>query len=168
MTDRMSTVGGRVVPRGDGGQVLLLTLAYGLIALLLVVVVAAVTSIYLQRKELLSVADAAALDAADAADEPAYFDALTSNTDVVFVPLTDDSVRDGVRAYLASLAGRPGGAGVRAVAIDESATGTDDGTSAIVVLTGVATLPVVSSVLEGAGSGIALRVRTEAQAPLVP
>ena len=59
--------------RDDDGQVMLLSIGYGLLALLLVTVVVSATSVHLERKRLLDTADLAALAAADAIDVPAYY-----------------------------------------------------------------------------------------------
>ncbi|SEC54406.1 Putative Flp pilus-assembly TadE/G-like [Paramicrobacterium humi] len=52
--------------RDDEGSTLILTIFYGVFALLLVLLVAAITSLYLERKQLSSLADAAALVGAEA------------------------------------------------------------------------------------------------------
>ncbi|MGF1647411.1 MAG: pilus assembly protein TadG-related protein [Kineosporiaceae bacterium] len=150
-------------PRDDEGSVLLLTLGYAVLALLVVTVVAGASSVYLQRKQLLAVADAAALDAADAVDRPGYYAALEAGADLTAVPLTDATVRDAaVDAVAASPAAARTGARVA------PGTGTPDGTTSVVVLTGRARLPVVSPVLETWSEGIRLAVRAEATAPLGP
>lgn len=50
----------------DDGSTLILTIFYGALSLLLILIVAAATSLYLERKQLVSVADAAALVGAEA------------------------------------------------------------------------------------------------------
>lgn len=59
---------GRGAPRASGeeGSILPLTIAFGVLAILLVLVVAAATSLYLEHKRLLSLADGASLAAAEA------------------------------------------------------------------------------------------------------
>jgi len=54
--------------RGDEGSILLLTIFYGFLALVIVLVVVAATSLYLERKSLLTLADGAALAGAEAFD----------------------------------------------------------------------------------------------------
>jgi len=156
-------------PPGDDGQILLLTIAYAVIALLLVTVVAGISAVYLQRKQLLSLADAAAVDAADAASRPDYFAALRGGDSLAAVPLTDSTVRTAAQDYLvaASASGVSGG-GLSGVSIVLADTGSPDGESATVVLTGTARVPIVSTVLRGVGSGIRLRVSASADAPLDP
>lgn len=157
-----------VLPAGDEGQILLLVIAYAVIALLLVTVIAGISSVYLQRKGLQSLADAAAADAADAASRPDYFAAVQAGIRLRAVPLTDQSVRDAAAGYL-GVAGQAGAApGLGDVAIVTSDTGTDDGVTAVVVVTGTAHLPVVSSVLDTWGGGIGLRAGAQARAPLGP
>jgi uncharacterized membrane protein len=149
--------------RSDTGSVLLLTLAYAVVALLLVTVVAGASSVHVQRKQLLAVADAAALDAADAADRPGYYAALEAGATLSAVPLTDATVR---RAAADTVAVSP--AAHRSGARPAPGTGTPDGVTAVVVLTGRARLPIVSPVLQAWSGGIPLTVRAEATAPLDP
>jgi uncharacterized membrane protein len=91
----------------DEGQILLLGIAYGLLALALVLVVASASAVHIERKQLIALADAAALDAADALDAELFYlgtDATTTPTDVsgtdVAVPLTREGVRTAVAAHL--------------------------------------------------------------------
>lgn len=58
----MSVRGGK----HDEGSTLILTIFYGAIALLLILIVAAATSLYLEKKQLMSIADAASLVGAEA------------------------------------------------------------------------------------------------------
>jgi len=55
-------------PRGEEGSTLLLTIFYGFLALVLVLLVSAATSLYLERKRLFTLADGAALVGAEAFD----------------------------------------------------------------------------------------------------
>lgn len=59
---------------GDAGQLMLLILAYAVIAALLVTVVVNVSKVFLVRRSLVAAADAAALNAANQADESAVYD----------------------------------------------------------------------------------------------
>ena len=52
-------------PRSDDGSILPLTACFGALALVLVLLVTAATSLYLERKRLFSLADAAAVSAAE-------------------------------------------------------------------------------------------------------
>jgi uncharacterized membrane protein len=62
MPERMR-VGGL---RGDDGSTLILTIFYGFLALVLILVVVAATSLYLERKRLFTLVDGAALAGAEA------------------------------------------------------------------------------------------------------
>jgi hypothetical protein len=78
---------------------MLLAIAYGVLALLLVTAVVSASGIHLERKRLLALADLAALDAADALDPDLYYRPGQPPTDHL-VPVTDASVRASVQAYL--------------------------------------------------------------------
>ncbi|WP_159622721.1 pilus assembly protein TadG-related protein [Ruania rhizosphaerae] len=84
----------------DDGQILLLSLVYGVVTLALVLVVVSVSAIYLERKRLLSLADALAADAADAVDEASFYGGAA--VDPGDLPLTDASVQGAVADYLAA------------------------------------------------------------------
>lgn len=150
---------GRVRRAGDdSGQVLLLALVYGLVAILLVLVVVAASAVHLDRKRLLALADAAALDAADAVDEPAYF-AATGAGGIDAVPITDRTVRESVTAYLQRQDAPSRFVGL---AVDTSATGTPDGETAVVVLT-ARSVPFLPDVVAGRyRAGVPLRVAASA------
>lgn len=152
-------------PGGDDGRVLLLALVYGVIALVLVLVVAAASTVHLDRKRLLALADAAALDAADAIDEPAYFAATEREAGLVAVPLTDATVRAAATGYLE----RPQGGGRFVdLTVDLAATGTPDGTTAVVVLR-ARSLPLLPDLLAGRwAGGVPLRVSASAVAVVDP
>lgn len=145
--------------RGDDGQVLLISLVYGLIAVLLVLVVVSASAVHLERKRLLGLADAAALDAADALDEDRYFALVQAGEPVTSVPLSDATVRAEVTGYLTRQ-----GAGERFVGLGVGAgTGTPDGETAVVVLTARAA-PLLSSVITDRwAAGVPLRVTAQAR-----
>jgi uncharacterized membrane protein len=147
-------------PAGEDGQVLLLILVYALISVALVTVVVSASAVHLQRKRLLAVADAAALDAADALDADAFYRQGTSPGDGV--PLTDASVRASVQEYV-TLAGAPGRFEDFAVA---PSTGTSDGRTAEVTLVAVARPPLLSSVISAFSDGVPLRVTARARTGL--
>ncbi|GAB2675746.1 pilus assembly protein TadG-related protein [Thalassiella azotivora] len=145
--------------RGDEGQVLLLVIAYAAIALLLVTVVIGASAVHLERKRLLAVADAAALDAADALDEAALYDAGAAPQGV---PITDASVRRAVEEHLA---GNVAAQDLEGLAVG-SGTGTPDGRTAQVVLVARARVPIVSWVLEDWSDGVPLEVTARARTDL--
>lgn len=140
------------------GQIMLLSLIYGLVALALVLVVVAVSTVYLERKRLLALADALAVDAADAIDVDAFYTA--DRGDELDLPLTDDSVRGAVEEYLvAAPAGLTREFDDFAV-IDP--TGTPDGDVAEVSLFATVRPPLVPWVLTPWSDGIPLRVTSRA------
>jgi uncharacterized membrane protein len=145
----------------DDGQVLLLILVYALVALALVTVVVSASAVHLERKRLWALADAAALDAADALDASEFYRSGTDPTRGV--PLTDASVRASVEEYveLAGARGRFERFGVGA------GTGTPDGQTAEVTLVALARPPLVGSVLRAFSGGIELRVTARARTGLV-
>lgn len=142
---------------------LLLLLLYALVAVVLVTVVASASSVHLQRKRLVALADAAALDAADALDEQRFYTpgAVAPRRGV---PLSDASVHAAVRDYLA-VRGPVDGLGPVTVA---SPTGTPDGVTAEVTLAAVAQIPLVTVVLDGWGDGVPLRAAARARTGLQP
>ena len=68
-------------------------------------------------------------------------------------------------AAAAYLAARPRPAGVEAIAV-EAASGTPDGRTAVVVLTGRAVLPMTGGVLAALGRSVTITVDARARAPL--
>lgn len=85
------------LPDDETGSTLLLTIFYGLLALALVLVVVSATSLYLERKRLFTLADAAALAAA----ESWRLDDVRIEGDRLAVDLDDGGVRAAASDYLA-------------------------------------------------------------------
>jgi uncharacterized membrane protein len=89
-------------PADDTGSTLLLTIFYGFLALVVILLVVAASSLYLERKRLLTLADGAALAAAEAYS----LDAVTVTPDGSTVPLRtgldSSAVRGAADAYLAA------------------------------------------------------------------
>lgn len=83
-------------PRGDDGQLLILTAFLAFVLILLVVVVVDVSAAFLVRRELASQADGAALAAAQRVDLAAYY--AGEGSDVLPLADVDDTVRDYVAA----------------------------------------------------------------------
>lgn len=151
--------GPRRVPSGrDDGQVMLLTLCYAVIALLLVTVAASASSIHLERKRLLAVADQAALAAADSMSADTYYGRTGPAPDDGLVVLTDVAVREAVDQHLQR---SPGAARLTGLAVVSTST---DGRTAEVTLGAVARPPLVSWVTAAWSDGIALRVTSRARA----
>ncbi|BDZ56017.1 pilus assembly protein TadG-related protein [Agromyces marinus] len=81
----------------EAGSTLLLTIVFGVIALALVLVAASATSLYLERKRLYTLADGAALAAAEAW----RIDDVRVDGDRLLLGLDDASVGAAASAYLA-------------------------------------------------------------------
>lgn len=146
---------------GDEGQVTLLVLVYCLIAASLVLVVASVSSVHLERKQLLALADAAALDAADALEESTYYTAGALPGDGV--PLSDASVRASASSYLALV-----GAAERFEGFALAApTGSPDGRTAEVTLVATARPALLPAVVTSWAGGVPLQVTARARAGLL-
>jgi len=89
--------GRRPNARDDDGSTLLLTICYACISLVLILVVVAATSLYLERKRLFTLADGAALAAAEAF----AFDAVEVTATGTRPELRSADVAAAVRGYLA-------------------------------------------------------------------
>ena len=120
--------------RDDEGSTLLLTIFYGFLALVLVLLVTAATSLYLERKRLFTLADGAALVGAEAFD----LQTVTMSDGVARPVLESEDVAIAVTEYLdeAPVAGFDQ---LRVVRAD-----TVDGRSATVTLSARWSPPVVS------------------------
>ena len=83
--------------RDETGSTLLLTIFYGCLSLVLILVAVAATSLYLERKRLFTVADGAALVGAEAFE----LDEVSADDAGLMRPtLESEAVQDAVRAYL--------------------------------------------------------------------
>lgn len=148
------------VPDLESGQISILLIGMLAVALTIVFAVVGVTSVQLSRIHLLDAADAAALDASDAlVKERAYDEGIGAG-----VPLTDESVQEAAGAYLAA---RPLPGRVSAWSLGPG-TGSPDGRTAVVVLSGRAEIPVVSPVLGAFGGGVNITVSSSARSDLQP
>jgi uncharacterized membrane protein len=121
------------LPRDDEGSILPLAVFYGVLSLVLILVVIAATSLYLERKRLFTLADGAAIVGAEAFD----LQDVTVTPDGPRIVLRSADVSAAVEEYIA---GNPSRTleGVRV----ESAT-TVDGSSATVELSAYWRPPVV-------------------------
>ncbi|KAB7743206.1 hypothetical protein GA707_13880 [Nostocoides sp. F2B08] len=128
------------------------------IAVLLILGTVVATSAQLARVQLLDVVDGAALDAADALDARAYEQGLDDA-----VAISDATVWESATGYLGDR-DRPSRVTVWGI---EAGTGTPDGTTAVVVVTGRVELPVVGPLLDAVGSSVTITVRGSARAGLV-
>lgn len=114
--------------RAEEGRIGLLLLGLLVVLLSLALVIAGASSMYLERKRLLALADAAAAHAASALDAEAYYRGQPGD-----VPLTDASVRTAAEAFVA---GAPPLLRERLTGVHVGEpTGTPDGRTARVTLT---------------------------------
>ena len=90
----------RRLANDDGGSTLLLTIFYCFLGLSIVVVVASATTLYLERKRLFTVADGAALAAAEAWQ----LETVRLDGDRLAIELDTAEVRAAASAYLAEAA----------------------------------------------------------------
>lgn len=139
---------------GEQGQILVLTLGFVVLALLTATVVMAITGLYLEHKKLLSLADGAALAAADTYMADDISDGTRPSPSLV-----DDRVKGTASAFLQSagafsahdrLAIGPG-------------TGNAPGGTAVVELSAVVHPPVISFLLP---DGIVVEARSTARSRL--
>ena len=142
----------------DRGQVSVLILGIFGIVLLLIVGGIDVTATQIARTRLLDAADAAALDAADALDAPgAYAGGFGPSVTVSSATVQDTAARN--------LASRPRPSGISSWTT-AAGTGTTDGQTAVVVLQGVADLPLTDGILAALGGSVTITVEARARAPL--
>ena len=142
---------------GESGQVTLLVLGFSVVVIVLILGTIAVTSVQVSRMRLLDAADGAALDAADSLDVGAYSGGLEDA-----VAVSDATVTQTARSYLAERP-RPPSMIEWTVA---PGTGSPDGQTAVVRLTGRAEVPVVGDLLESLGGSITITVESRARASL--
>lgn len=140
---------------GEAGHVMVLLIGYVLLALLLVTVVAAAGSIYLGHKKLLSMADGAALAAADTFE----LNGGSADSDPGTL-LTDQGVLAAAQSYLAGVE-TPEGLG--GIALGPT-TGAGDGRTAQVGMTAVVHPLFINFLVP---EGIAISVTSTARANLV-
>lgn len=139
----------------EDGQVMILIIGYVLLSLLVVTVVMAISSVYIEHKRLLSVADSAAVAAADTFSLGEI--EMSGNTPVTV--LTDGAVTDAVTSYLNRTAASGQFHSLNIV----PATGTSDSRTAHVVLSAVVHPPVVNIFVP---DGIPITVVSDARSQL--
>ena len=89
-------------PGDEKGSTLILTIFYGFLALLLILIVVAATSLYLERKRLLTVADGAALAGAEAFDLGSILVTTDDSGAGLRPSLSSADVRAAAEEYLAA------------------------------------------------------------------
>lgn len=139
-------------PAAERGGILALTLGALAVAASLIVTIAVASAVYLDRRELLALADATAADAATRIDTDSYLAGR--------IELTDDGVRTAVRAYLTTAP--PGVVDLPGIAVGHP-TGTPDGTTAQVTLTALSRPAFLPWALMPWSDGIALTVTSSAR-----
>ncbi len=147
----------RIRAGGDEGQLLLLVLAYTVIAGLLVTVVVDVSQVFLYRRSLLAAADAAALSAANAPDLGRVYTGLGDD-----LPLSRAGTTAAVNQYAADAE-----LDDRFARFDVRSVGTD-GVTVTVTLRATATLPFVGVVTGRFTGGYPVTATATARSPLVP
>lgn len=141
--------------RNDDGQVMILIIGYVVLSLFVVTVVMAVSAVYIAHKRLLSVADSAAVAAADTFSLGQV--EMTGSTPVTV--LSDGAVQDAVASYLSRTSASEG---FHALTVDP-ATGTADSRTAHVVLRAVVHPPIVTILVP---DGIPITVFSDARSEL--
>lgn len=142
----------------DEGQISVLIIGLFVIVAALILGAIDVTAAQLARMRLLDTADAIALDASDALDEQAAYEQGLPDRLV----LTSGSVRAAAAEHLAHTT-RPTGISDWGLGAD---TGTPDGATAVVTLSGRAELPMTGWFLNTLGGGVTITVTSRARAPL--
>jgi Flp pilus assembly protein TadG len=143
--------------RGDDGQLMLLILAYTVIAGLLVTLVVDVSKVYLDRRSLVAAADGAAITAANQPD----LDRVYAGAGDV-LPLSELGTRSAVRQYArdADLTGRFDGFEVVDVHTD--------GQTVTVRLRAIVRMPFVNLISAPFSDGYPVEAVANARSPLTP
>jgi uncharacterized membrane protein len=146
-----------VTSSGDEGQLILLILAYAVIAALLVTVVVDVSKVFLYRRSLVAAADGAALSAANQPDLASVYNG-TGRT----LPLSRAGTDAAVHQYAvdAELADRFEGFDVAGVETD--------GVTVTVTLRAAVPLPFVNLISSHWTDGYPVRAIARARSPLTP
>ena len=142
---------------GDAGQLILLILAYTVIAGLLVTVVVDVSKVYLVRRSLVAATDGAALSAANQPDLAAVYNGAGST-----LPLSRSGARAAVEQYVgdADLGGR---------FEDFEVTGvTTDGITVAVTFRATVRMPFGNLLSARYAAGYPVQATARARSPLTP
>lgn len=136
---------------------MLLSIVYGLITLALVLVIASISHVHIERKRLWNLADALAADAADAADETLWYG--TSGTRGLV--LTEASVQEAVDEHLQAA---PAALTDSFTDLTVAGATTPDGEIAEVSLTALVRPPLVPWVLLPYQDGFTVQVTSRSHA----
>lgn len=145
----------RAVRSADDGQLLLLVLAYALIAAMLVTVVVNVSKVYLYRRSLVAAADAAALSAANQPDLARVYNGAGAT-----LPLSEPGARAAVAQYVSDAELRSRFSGFDVVSVDT------DGVTVTVSFRATVRMPFVNLVSSAYGGGYPVRAVARARSPL--
>jgi uncharacterized membrane protein len=141
--------------RGERGSTLVLTIGFAAFALVVTLVVAAATSLYIERKRLLSLADSAALVGAEAFDLADV--RVSDDASGVTVQLAPDAVASAVTGHL----DRVGPTQFEDLRVEQATT--LDGRSAVVSLSSAWKPPVLTLLLP---DGVRLEATSSARSVL--
>ncbi|HEV7194926.1 MAG TPA: pilus assembly protein TadG-related protein [Pedococcus sp.] len=145
------------IRHGETGQIALLTLGFTVLAMALILGTVAVTSVQLSRLRLLDAADGAALDAANSLDSRVYHQGLGAS-----VGISSATVRRTAGQYLAERPRPPSLLGWHLA----PGTGSPDGQTAVVRISGEADVPFVGGLLSSLGGSVTITVESRARAPV--
>jgi hypothetical protein len=123
-------------PAAEGGQMIVMIIGYVMLALLVVTVVIGISSVYLEHKRLLSLADGASLAAADSYT----LGEVTGPGGSPSAVLGSGRVRNVASDFVAR---SPASARFNGLAVTQG-TGSPDGSTAVVVLSSMVHPPVVN------------------------
>ncbi len=147
----------------ESGSITPLVLGYVVLLVALVILVVDITAVQLARARLYDVADALALEAADAiSQETLYRRGLGSS-----VPVTDETVAAAAQRLLA-VSQRP--ANVSSWQLSEGTAASDSSgrQGALVVLTGTVDIPLGSGLVDALGGSVTVTARSHAHAAIRP
>ncbi|WP_231686062.1 MULTISPECIES: pilus assembly protein TadG-related protein [Micrococcaceae] len=144
-----------MTPRAEEGQITVMVVGYLAVALLVATVMLGITSVYLEHKRLLSLADGAALAAADSFT----LGEVAAQSGSPAALLDPGRVRSAATDFVA---GSPAALRFDSLAV-AGETGTRDGATAVVVLTAAVHPPIVNFLVPG---GIPIEARSTARSRL--
>jgi uncharacterized membrane protein len=145
----------KAVTKDEDGQMMVMILGYVVLALLVTTVVIGISSVYLEQKRLLSLADSASVAAADSYT----LGEVATQGGSPSAVLSPGRVRNVAADFIAR---SPASQRFRGLAVT-AATGSPDGATAVVVLTAAVHPPVVNFLMPG---GIRIEATSTARSQL--